>query len=96
MVLEECRGGSLQKCFKKLSEEDRKTIFTESKVKAIAKQILNGLDYLHSQLIVHCDIKLENIVFLNEQCSQSDIMENTIKLIDFGLAKKTKFKVMKL
>jgi calcium-dependent protein kinase len=49
------------------------------------KQLLSALVYLHDNYIVHLDIKLENIVFL-EKCQNEDD-KIYIKLIDFGCAK---------
>jgi len=45
----------------------------------IFEQIANGVKYLHSFNIVHCDLKLENIVI-------SDDKLNMIKIIDFDLS----------
>jgi polo-like kinase 1 len=42
-------------------------------------QVLEGLEYLHSQKIIHRDLKLGNL-FLGENM--------TIKIGDFGLATK--------
>jgi len=42
----------------------------------IMKQIINGICYLHSQLIVHGDIKMDNILIDN----------NNIMIVDFGLS----------
>lgn len=50
-------------------------------VRNISLQILQGLNFLHSNGIVHCDLKPSNIVFC-DNCS------NKIKIIDFGLSKK--------
>lgn len=38
--------------------------------------IIKGLEYLHSKKIVHCDIKLENII----------LIKNRAKIADFGLS----------
>jgi polo-like kinase 4 len=43
------------------------------------KQIINGINYLHSHNIIHCDIKLDNILIRKD---------NTICLGDFGCFKK--------
>lgn len=48
----------------------------EDRVKDIFIQLCLGIKYLHSNNIVHCDIKLDNIL----------IYQNKIKLGDFGFA----------
>lgn len=49
----------------------------ESFVSSYVKQILMGLDYLHSQGVVHRDVKGANILLSSD---------NIIKLADFGVA----------
>jgi calcium-dependent protein kinase len=44
--------------------------------------MMSAVHYLHQRNIVHCDIKLENIVF------ESADINSPLKLIDFGLAKR--------
>eukprot|EP01083_Nonionella_stella_P035137 95983_1 len=46
----------------------------------IIKSLLEAVRYLHDNDIVHRDIKAENILFADEECS-------SIKLIDFGLSR---------
>ncbi len=48
------------------------------------KQIVDGLKYLHDNDIIHRDIKPSNILFLDD----------TIKICDFGLAKKINNKII--
>lgn len=45
------------------------------------RQILQGMEYVHKQNIVHLDLKPENIVCVDTTGTQ-------IKIIDFGLASK--------
>ena len=52
----------------------------ESRVRSIARDITEGLKYLHSKGIVHRDIKLENIMLSNE----SDL--GIARIADFGFA----------
>jgi serine/threonine protein kinase len=54
------------------------TSYTETSVAIYMKQILQGLQYLHSKNIVHLDLKPENLVV--------DASKKTIYLIDFGAA----------
>lgn len=52
----------------------------ESEIKAIFKQLLQALKYLHSHNIIHRDLKLDNIMFKTKGNIKS------LKLIDFGYA----------
>ena len=58
---------------------ENKKLFSENDIKYIFKQIIQALNYLHSQNICHRDLKPENILFLDEKSLN-------IALIDFGLA----------
>lgn len=59
--------------------------FPELLVMGIAQQLLGALAYLHQRGIVHRDIKLDNIVFLDYNHTEIDYH---IKIIDFGTAVK--------
>ncbi|KAL5545190.1 hypothetical protein UlMin_008974 [Ulmus minor] len=52
--------------------------FSESKLSRVAKQVLNGLNYLHSHKIIHRDIKPANLLVNSK-------ME--VKIADFGVSK---------
>ncbi|KMS95396.1 hypothetical protein BVRB_008540 [Beta vulgaris subsp. vulgaris] len=53
--------------------------FEFSDVKSYTKSILKGLCHIHQNGFVHCDIKLQNILLLDN---------TTIKIADFGLARR--------
>ncbi|XP_014253825.1 cyclin-dependent kinase 10 [Cimex lectularius] len=52
--------------------------FTEAQVKCIMIQVLKGLRYLHSNFIVHRDLKVSNLLMTDKGC---------VKIADFGLAR---------
>ena len=54
--------------------------FNEKIAVRLVKQILEGLQYLHNQGVVHRDIKIDNILF------QGDVRTGSIKIADFGLS----------
>ena len=70
IIMEYINGGNLFSYVKK-----RKRI-NEKLAKSIFKQIILGIKHLQSRLIVHRDIKLENILIDKD---------NNIKLCDFGI-----------
>ncbi|KAJ2854282.1 Protein kinase of the Mitotic Exit Network, partial [Coemansia erecta] len=72
IILEYCEGGSLQNILRKFNK------FPENLVGVYVAQILDGLSYLHSNAILHRDIKPGNILLLKE---------GVVKLADFGVAR---------
>ncbi|KAJ2650292.1 Protein kinase of the Mitotic Exit Network [Coemansia sp. RSA 1250] len=72
IILEYCEGGSLQNILSKFSK------FPENLVGVYVSQILDGLAYLHSNAILHRDIKPGNILLLKD---------GIVKLADFGVAR---------
>ncbi|XP_042571490.1 death-associated protein kinase 2-like isoform X2 [Cyprinus carpio] len=79
LILELVSGGEL---FDFLA---RKESLSEEEATEFIKQILNGVQYLHSKKIAHFDLKPENIMLLD-----NNIHLPRIKLIDFGLAHRIK------
>eukprot|EP01113_Clastostelium_recurvatum_P032258 TRINITY_DN4119_c0_g1_i1.p1 TRINITY_DN4119_c0_g1~~TRINITY_DN4119_c0_g1_i1.p1 ORF type:complete len:602 (-),score=149.06 TRINITY_DN4119_c0_g1_i1:64-1869(-) len=75
IILELARGGEL---FDLIREKGK---CPEKEAKAIFKQILTAVGYLHSQNVTHRDLKPENILLENRQDPP------VVKISDFGLAK---------
>lgn len=65
-------------CGDLLSYVRRRTRIPETIAKFIFKQIIEGIQYIHSKNIIHRDIKLDNILI---------DLNNTIKICDFGVSK---------
>ena len=102
VVIEYCNGGSLGD-YKKYYEKTHKTTLNEFFIQKIMRQITDGLEYMHSQDIVHRDIKLDNILLNFNKFSNYAIKgvlppeikyENislydsfTIKIADLGYSK---------
>ncbi|XP_034414613.1 myosin light chain kinase, smooth muscle-like isoform X2 [Cyclopterus lumpus] len=74
MVMEYIAGGEL---FERIVDDNFE--HTEPTSARYMQQILEGMQYVHTQNIVHLDIKPENIVCVNTTGTR-------IKIIDFGLA----------
>uniref|UniRef100_A0A9J7Y1Z4 Myosin light chain kinase, smooth muscle-like n=1 Tax=Cyprinus carpio carpio TaxID=630221 RepID=A0A9J7Y1Z4_CYPCA len=74
MILEYIAGGEL---FERIVDENLE--HTEPNIVNYMRQILEGIQYIHSKHIIHLDLKPENIICVNSAGS-------LIKIIDFGLA----------
>ena len=74
IYLEYISGGSVGSCLRKHGR------FEESVVKALARQTLEGLAYLHREGILHRDLKADNILL---------DLDGTSKISDFGISKKS-------
>ncbi|XP_053944399.1 myosin light chain kinase, smooth muscle isoform X2 [Cuculus canorus] len=76
MVMEYVAGGEL---FERIVDDDFE--HTEPSSAQYVQQILEGLQFMHDQAIVHLDLKPENIVCISPG-------SHWLKIIDFGLARK--------
>ncbi|XP_019933981.1 death-associated protein kinase 2 isoform X2 [Paralichthys olivaceus] len=77
LILELVSGGEL---FDFLAQKES---LSEEEATQFIKQVLNGVQYLHSKRIAHFDLKPENIMLLDR-----NVPLPRIKIIDFGLAHK--------
>uniref|UniRef100_A0A673TJK2 Obscurin n=1 Tax=Suricata suricatta TaxID=37032 RepID=A0A673TJK2_SURSU len=75
LVLELCSSEEL------LDRLFKKSVVTEAEVKVYIQQLVEGLHYLHSQSILHLDIKPPNILMVHPA-------REDIKICDFGFAQK--------
>ncbi|XP_040568262.1 myosin light chain kinase, smooth muscle [Lepeophtheirus salmonis] len=84
ILMEYLPGGEL---FQRISSPSYK--LTEAKCRDFVRQILLGVEFIHSSGIIHLDLKPQNVVFTsNNQSSPSGSRESdTLKIIDFGLAR---------
>ncbi|KAI4541908.1 hypothetical protein MG293_009050 [Ovis ammon polii] len=75
LILELCSSDEL------LDRLFKKSVVTEAEVKVYIQQLVEGLHYLHSQGILHLDIKPPNILMVHPA-------REDIKICDFGFAQK--------
>ena len=88
IVMEYINGGSLTDCLKKYQQSHKKS-FPEEIVQYLMRQIVDAIKYLHSQKIIHRDLKLDNIMVSFDSENDKNMlnmMRGRIKIIDFGFA----------
>ena len=89
LITEYINGGNLYDNLKKYNIF-YKTPFTEEIVQYLMRQILDAIYFLHSNKIIHYDLKLKNILlqFPTESGENfQNILNSTVKLTKFGLSK---------
>lgn len=74
LFLEYVAGGSISSCLKSYGK------FDEPLVQFITRQVLEGLKYLHSNGILHRDLKADNLLLE---------IDGTCKISDFGISKRS-------
>lgn len=80
LVTNLCLGGELFEVLN--SGKSMGYVFKEDRAASMVRDMLSAVNYLHSNCIVHRDLKLENFLF-EEKNSTSSLI-----LIDFGLSKR--------
>eukprot|EP00051_Salpingoeca_urceolata_P005331 m.72254 g.72254 ORF g.72254 m.72254 type:complete len:397 (+) comp14241_c2_seq1:408-1598(+) len=76
LLIEVCSGGSLSDIMRR-----RNTPMTEEQNRCICRQLLDGLAFLHGQLVIHRDLNASNILLGDG---------GLVKLADFGVSAKLK------
>jgi calcium-dependent protein kinase len=76
LVMEMCTGGNI---FERIVQQGP---YSEVKASVVMKQLLEAVDYLHSNNIAHRDLKPENLLYTSPD-------SETIKLCDFGTSIKS-------
>lgn len=84
VVMEKANGGSLL-C--SLLEEFSDGIMPERAVKRLLKEILSAVQHIHSQGMLHRDIKIDNLVVqVSDEPSSPGGKIRNVKIIDFDIA----------
>jgi serine/threonine protein kinase len=78
VITEILYGGAVLEAILKMKDER----YTEAEAKVVVQRTLTGIEYMHSNLVVHRDLKLENLLL-----SRDDDLSSVI-IVDFGLAKR--------
>lgn len=76
MVMEYMNKGNL-------SQRLVRSVIPEKQAFQILKSVLEGVQYMHSRMIIHRDIKPGNIMFRDPEPGEGST--EVVKLIDFGL-----------
>ena len=71
-----CEGGSAADLVRRLCKMERK--LSENVIGYILRELLNAVNYLHMNHVMHRDIRADNTVFT---------LNGRVKLTDFGFAR---------
>jgi len=82
VITEILYGGAVLDAILKMKDER----YTEAEAKVVVQRTLVGIEYMHANLVVHRDLKLENLLL-----SRDDDLSSVI-IVDFGLAKRCRDK----
>jgi len=80
-ILEYVPGGNLLQLINKRRGSEP---LREHEVLCIFRQLVEGLQHLHNEAVIHRDLKLENVLVVQEGSSKKEFK---VKITDFGLSK---------
>lgn len=82
-VLELLSGITL---YKEIQNRKKNKEFKPHQIRAVIRQILEGIAYLQDQNIMHRDVKPENILFERKDSLEVNGGVEGLKIVDYGLA----------
>ena len=88
LAIEYCNGGSLSSNLYQYTSKYGKP-FSEKLVQRFMKQILSGVNYLHSKGIIHRDLKLGNILLCysnDNDLKNKNLFAAIVKITDFNIS----------
>ncbi|KAI9302498.1 kinase-like domain-containing protein, partial [Cunninghamella echinulata] len=92
MIMELCDQGDLFDFVIQDQDQQQNDYRSESLVKDLFIQILQGIQYMHQNGIYHRDIKLENVLLKTKEGNDEDDDDALIcKVADFGLATRDRY-----
>ena len=92
LIMEYCNGGSLFKVLTDYIDKNEKP-FNEEIVRFLMKQILAGVECIHKHKVIHCDLKLDNILLKynsEDEAKSGNIFLSRVKIIDFNISLRLK------
>mmetsp|Transcript_85547 Transcript_85547/g.149122 ORF Transcript_85547/g.149122 Transcript_85547/m.149122 type:complete len:492 (-) Transcript_85547:15-1490(-) len=87
LLLELVTGGDLFSAMVSRPKIDGRPRFKEGEACFIFQQLVSGLAHLHSHAIIHRDLKLENVLVIEQRTNAHSELLLDVKLVDFGLSK---------